>query len=158
MAKRKRKESGTGDAVKRTRVKTSKAPHFPFLRFPAELRNVVYDYVFGSTHYKFYNSRCRMATHNINLLLVSRQLHTECALLPYKLSTFSFGFTAPIRRFLEARTKQQLRAIEDMRVFGTFGGTSRATGSYWFKYLGCEKKRCSDRYLFFLSMWREREY
>ncbi|KAH8629774.1 hypothetical protein IG631_14351 [Alternaria alternata] len=118
MAKRKREGSGSGDAVKHTRV---------------------------GTHFMIYYSSCRMATYNISLLLVSRQVYTGCALLPYKLSTFSFSFTAPIRKFLEARTKQQLRSIEDMHVFGTFGGSNRDTGSSWFEYLGCEKKRCSDR-------------
>ncbi|CAN9136005.1 unnamed protein product [Alternaria alternata] len=140
MAKRKREESGTGDAVKHTRVKSSKAPHFPFLRLPAELRNVVYNYVFSGTHHAISNSGFRLTACNMGLLLVSRQVHTECALLPYKLSTLSFSFTGPIRRFLEARTEQQLRSIEDMRVFMSFGGSSRHTGSSWFEYLGCEKK------------------
>jgi hypothetical protein len=76
----------------------------------------------------------------MGLLLVSRQVHTECALLPYKLSTFSFGFHAPVRKFLEARTEQQLRSIKDMRVLESFGGIGRDTGSSWFKKLGCEKK------------------
>jgi hypothetical protein len=87
-----------------------------------------------------YDPSCRMATCNMGLLLVSRQVHTECALLPYKLCTFSFRFITPIRIFLEARTEQQLRSIEDMRVFGSYGGSSRDTGSSWFDSLGCEKK------------------
>lgn len=80
----------------------------------------------------------------MGLLLVSRQVHTECALLLYKLSTFSFSFTAPIREFLEARTEQQLQSIEAMCVLGSFGSVIRDTGSSWFEKLGCEKK-CSNR-------------
>lgn len=69
-----------------------------------------------------YDPGCRMATCNMDPLLVSRQVHTECALLLYKLCTFSFMFIAPIRIFLEARTEQKLRSIEDMRVFGLYRG------------------------------------
>jgi hypothetical protein len=76
----------------------------------------------------------------MGLLLVSREIHKECALLPYKLSTFSFSHTGPIRKFLEARTEQQLRSIEDMGVLGSYGWSIWDTGFSWFERLGCEKK------------------
>jgi len=78
----------------------------PLLRLPAELRNMVYDYVFNDSHYRFHQflhtdrrpdesePHCSgtFRSNNLGLLLTSRQLRKETALLPYKLGVFRFHF------------------------------------------------------------------
>ena len=75
----------------------------PFLRLPAEIRNMVYYHVFhGAIYGDFaflptsspYLDRYIKCTHyngyTMRILLVCRQIYHETALLPYKLATFDF--------------------------------------------------------------------
>jgi hypothetical protein len=61
----------------------------------------------------------------LNLLLASRQLHNETALLAYQFGLFQFSCLAStgeaiclqaIKRFLEARSVEQIKAIDKLRM------------------------------------------
>ncbi|KAI4706343.1 hypothetical protein J4E89_009077 [Alternaria sp. Ai002NY15] len=120
------------------------AVNSPLLRLPAELRNIVYEYVFNGNsfvfdEYLFTDRRpngeallCSGAVrnHTLGLLLVSRQLYAESALYPYKLGFFDFRFDEGhfdeegwheevVHGFLQARSREQISAIARMEV-GTY--------------------------------------
>ena len=117
------------------------ATNSPLLRLPAELRNIVYGYVFEGNRYElggylFTGKRPKEGntliwrqsqTNALDLLLASRQLHAETALLPYKLGVFQFEFEEPdfgeddwyeeiLKDFFRARSRKQIAAIATMHV------------------------------------------
>lgn len=96
-----------------------------------------------------------MADLGLSLLFVSRQLHTETALLPYKLcrlqllrccGTGNHDSEAFIRRFFKKRSQEQVEAISDLAVeiYDGRGATFvclRGTGSFWIEWLHSEEAR-----------------
>jgi hypothetical protein len=117
---------------------------YPFLRLPAEIRNIIYHYSFYGTGYmgeirctprtvlKLRSSFSGLPTErpedspNVSLLYVSRQLYHETALLLYKLTAFCFVISAwgfifktqnPLLRFLKERSKAQIEALSHLRIF-----------------------------------------
>ncbi|RYN15626.1 hypothetical protein AA0115_g12931 [Alternaria tenuissima] len=75
------------------------AVNSPLLRLPAEIRNMIFEQVFVNRviHLEAYSESpifipdiyiyYRLADVGLSLFFASRQLHTETALLPYKLCT-----------------------------------------------------------------------
>jgi len=70
---------------------------------------------------------CPYQSNALGLLLASRQLHAETALLPYKLGIFLCDFEDPkdyekachnqaVRDFLQARSQKQISAISRLSV------------------------------------------
>lgn len=55
----------------------------------------------------------------LNLLVVSRQIHNEAALLPYQLNTFYFNSIQSLRIFVEALGQDQREAIQNMGLLIT---------------------------------------
>jgi hypothetical protein len=138
---------------------------FPFLRLPAEIRNMVYHYVFyGTDHidmtreksYPWYANwgedvaRRRERLRNrpdLSLLYVSRQLNHETALLPYKLTRFRFAAYTTlgqhprvIRKFLEQRSTAQIEVLSDMRFYCLSRNyedrvEKSGDGAYWMRAL-----------------------
>jgi len=129
------------------------ATNSPLLRLPAELRNIVYGYVFEGNRYAlggylFTGKRPEEGntliwrtsrSNDIGLLLASRQLHAETALLPYKLGVFHFEFEEPdfdedewyeevLQDFFRARSRKQIAAIATMQV-----STEQMYGTMWEK-------------------------
>ena len=90
---------------------------------------MIYTYVFGDNKWTFvgWSTPKNSAKENdLALLLTSRQLHTETALLPYMLGRFHFrmmymGVEAGEVRvgdFLEERSEEQLAAIGSLALQG----------------------------------------
>ncbi|KAI4946685.1 hypothetical protein J4E91_006856 [Alternaria rosae] len=129
------------------------AANSPLLRLPAELRNIVYGYVFEGDHYElggylFTGKRpdegntliWRTLQNNaLGLLLASCQLQAETTLLPYKLGVFQFEFEEPdhdeddwyeevLQDFFRARSRKQIAAIATMQV-----STQQIYGTMWDK-------------------------
>jgi len=129
------------------------AANSPLLRLPAELRNMVYEYVFEGNRYVFggylFTGKRpedgntliwrKLETNALGLLLASRQLHAETALLPYKLGVFHFEFEEPdfdedewyeevLQDFFRARSRKQIAAIATMQV-----STEQMYGTMWEK-------------------------
>ncbi|KAI4647686.1 hypothetical protein J4E93_004096 [Alternaria ventricosa] len=129
------------------------ATNSPLLRLPAELRNIVYGYVFEGNRYAlggylFTGKRPEEGntliwrtsrSNDIGLLLACRQLHAETALLPYKLGVFHFEFEEPdfdedewyeevLQDFFRARSRKQIAAIATMQV-----STEQMYGTMWEK-------------------------
>jgi len=86
------------------------------LRLPAELRNIVYDYVFGNSIYPLAGSHERLTKDALALLYVNRQLYTETALLPYCTGTFASEALNILREFIDRRTPAQLQAINSIQL------------------------------------------
>jgi len=110
----------------------SNAANSPLLRLPAEIRNLIFAYVFDVTGYELEladhhyarravlsGSGAYLRTYVLRLLLVCRQVHAETALLAYELGSFIFRANewdpheavVAMRSFLERRSPIQLRAI-----------------------------------------------
>jgi hypothetical protein len=112
---------------------------FPFLRLPAEIRDMVYYYVFYATSHVVLTwvpsmtlelrpiilprpMKPPMERPNLSLLYVSRQLHHETALLPYKHTVFLFPVMKylydqlrVVRLFLSKRSRAQIEVLSDLR-------------------------------------------
>ena len=65
---------------------------------------------------------------NLGVLVTSRQLHAETALLPYQLSFFHFEFNVSkgewsycLEKFITNRTKQQERVLDKNMMVSQFG-------------------------------------
>ena len=103
----------------------------------------------------FYTRRTTLRSYDrkgIALLRVSRQLHQETAMLPYKLATFDFGVdhwdggrrkTDAIVTFLELRSMAQVRALTRLEYHKSFyawrkDDVETGTGLYWAEYWGCK--------------------
>lgn len=97
-----------------------------------------------------------MISPNLSLLYVSRQLHHETVLLPYKLTTFHFYWYGPhgltfrdVIPFLQRRSKAQIKALSKLEShrydYGMVLTEKYGNGRYWMKYLGYS--RPSECYL-----------
>ncbi|OAG21842.1 hypothetical protein CC77DRAFT_1094132 [Alternaria alternata] len=151
----------------------------PLLRLPAEIKAMIYTYVFDEfvlinkypwflnyhvslrprqfSDYDRYPSSAYCEHNFLSLLHVSRQIHQETALLPYKLATFYFDTLPPeeleddednmfsaIRVFLEKRTRKQVEALAKLEInifdddVSGIGELESGTGMYWVTELHCE--------------------
>ncbi|CAN9135967.1 unnamed protein product [Alternaria alternata] len=170
--KRAASPSGGASAVKKTKKKkllvilhvVYRPGIFPFLRLPAEIRNMIYHYVFYGTatiqqkkgqvpvgrerNISKRPTKPPMDSPNLSLLYVSRQLHHETALLPYMLTifyiyiwSFGFGLRRALASFLKKRSSTQIEALSNLRVChwswveSTWVKRS-GNGSYWVEMLG----------------------
>jgi hypothetical protein len=105
----------------------------PFLRLPPEIRNQIYEYVFYEGAYRFYNPSTALPQtypalrrfpfkfdHKVldrfGILRVSRQLYGEVAILPFRLSTFSFDSRYSRGCLKDVLTYAQCRAIARIEV------------------------------------------
>ncbi|KAI4676677.1 uncharacterized protein J4E84_009512 [Alternaria hordeiaustralica] len=146
------------EQARREEITEANATSSPLLRLPAELRNTIYTYVFGDNKWIFADwDRMRGSNSfkksNLGLLLTSRQLHEETALLPYMLGRFVFRNTFGgiemgddrVDEFLEGRSEEQLAAIGRLAAMrfdkkrGRYAYTS-GTGVYWAKTLGLTRE------------------
>jgi len=109
----------------------------PLLRLPAELRNVIFAYVFsdnvylfdGSNVYRKYTASTTLFDeNNLGVLVASRQLHAETALLPYQLAFFHFKFRVSkvewsycVERFVKNRTREQELVLDKNMMVNQFG-------------------------------------
>jgi len=108
---------------------------------------MIYSYIFGDNKWTFTGwttPRNSAKESDLALLLTSRQLHTETALLPYMLGRFHFrlmymGVEAGEIRvddFLEERSEEQLAAIGSLALQSYDNDRDqpvyvRGTGEYW---------------------------
>jgi hypothetical protein len=106
------------------------ATNSPLLRLPTEIRTMVFDYVFQGESYVIgpgSSMRQRPSLRrDLGLLLVSRQLYHETALLPYKLGLFQLAHYyhdpsvfSRVEELLRGRSKAQ---IEVMVQVGYYDG------------------------------------
>jgi hypothetical protein len=143
----------------------SNAINSPLLRLPGEIRNIIYAHVFDGTQYNFaeysfgsednggkLTSDESFKENNMGLLLVSRQIHEETALLPYKMGEFLIKTEAPdaaegwecVRTFLEDRSQVQIMSMSRIEIWDSSlwreGFRIRSKkGKWWFETLGCKK-------------------
>ena len=137
----------------------SNAINSPPLRLPGEIRNIISGWVFRGVEYglvdnwrprdsvvllQVENALGLHTLHDLNLLLVCRQIHSETALLPYRLGSFdiwdeSLSYEKDLQaadRFLKERTQEQIDAISCMR-FGVlyakdgYPSLIEETGAFW---------------------------
>jgi len=104
---------------------------------------MIYTYVFGDNKWVFTGwtpaaPKNSAKESDLALLFTSRQLHTETALLPYKLGRFHFRMTGDFRvgDFLKERSEEQLAAIGTLGLMGWDNELdqltyARGTGEYW---------------------------
>ncbi|KAI4948626.1 hypothetical protein J4E86_007974 [Alternaria arbusti] len=125
LEERARRRDAVRDPSSLDRLTELNSVDSPLLRLPAEIRNMIFTYVFSGEEYllrrhDYSTLICGEAVTDINmsLLLVSRQAYSETALLPYKLGTICFRFNpsyiswqADIEIFLEERSAEQIEAI-----------------------------------------------
>jgi len=109
----------------RTRLNATQSP---LLCLPAEIRNAIYTHVFSDQIYEYKASgsdavsiACRAEYSCLGLLLASRQVHHETALLPYKLATFVLDdgcafLPEETPKFLSKRSEAQLAALGRVEV------------------------------------------
>jgi hypothetical protein len=126
---------------------------------------MVYAYVFDGELYSFIDysfgsednggkltSDKSLKKNNMGLLLVSRQVHEETALLPYKMGEFLISIEAPdetegwecVKAFLEDRSKAQIKAMKRLEIWDSSLWREdyriRAKkGGWWFATLGCQR-------------------
>jgi len=128
----------------------------PLLRLPAEIRGMIFTYIFSGEEYLFHGHDGNTLTCgrsftelNMSFLLVSRQAHAETALLPYNHGTICFRLdedqpdrlvTDSIETFLEKRSVEQIKAIASLETCVTYLGYPRHrtvnTGTFWAQRLG----------------------
>ncbi|RYN20456.1 hypothetical protein AA0112_g10709 [Alternaria arborescens] len=162
-----------------SKITESNAVQSPLLRLPAEIKTMIYTYVFDEvvqinkypwflnyhvslrprqfSDYDRYPSSTYCEHNFLSLLHVSRQIHQETALLPYKLATFDFdtlpteeleddedNMFSAIRVFLEKRTRKQVEALAKLEIYilndhvPNIGELESGTGMYWVTELNCE--------------------
>lgn len=92
------------------------------MSLPAELRIEIYEYVFNDIEYGWRAVQAwpladrnaegaHSDPHALALLRVSREVHAETALLPYKLGTFLFTTMRNRKQFFQHRLPEQMSAI-----------------------------------------------
>ena len=108
----------------------------PLLRLPAEIRNMIFEYAMYQGTIDFvwnHDSRRGIVDPENNyvtplpsLLFVSRQIHSEVAILPYKLNIFSFRLynLLDLSNFLDQRTQEQLDLMTEVRCQSHSAGRS----------------------------------
>ena len=118
----------------------SNAVNSPLLRLPAELRNIIFHYVYADKTYVFREDVEAKAVGSYRreddespsdlkreacVSFVCRQLNAETSLLPYELGVFSFNVVAKnggyaglwmLEDFLGERTDQQFDAIAQLTI------------------------------------------
>ncbi|KAI4613401.1 uncharacterized protein J4E87_009868 [Alternaria ethzedia] len=143
----------TRDQARLDQITTLNAVSSPLLRLPAELRNMIFAYVYTGMIYKFDDFESfetkpsdqyrRMASGrwleqqtSDKLPLTCRQMHAETALLPYSLSTFLFEAELLVfrglknlKRFLGRRTSEQINAMANVELCQW----SDTLISYWYQ-------------------------
>jgi len=156
---------------------------FPFLRLPAEIRNMIHHYVWYATSHADITwlppevterrpsilprpTKPSMDRPNLSLLYVSRQLHHETALLPYKLTMFVFPVMKflydqrrVVRLFLWKRSRAQIKALSDLRFhYYTMDGEwveKSGNGAYWMETLGTSETNANERDVFKIDIESE---
>jgi hypothetical protein len=102
----------------------------PLFRLPAELRNVIYAYVFDDLVFEIFDRAptayldCRRNQgHSRALLLVCRQIYIEARLFPFSSGTFRLEHPRYLRKWLIYITSEQRSAIGRLEFAprGTFG-------------------------------------
>ncbi|PVH94697.1 hypothetical protein DM02DRAFT_692566 [Periconia macrospinosa] len=93
-----------------------------FLTLPGEIRNTIYDYVFGgedwTVSYVGWDFKASKSfEHPLALLQTCRQVHTEACKLPFTLGAFSFDQYSP------ANVPKGLSLVETIIMRGTCGPT-----------------------------------
>jgi len=109
----------------------SNAANSPLLRLPAEIRNIIFSYVYtvadygleldndyGACHVVLSGPGMYLGEYEVHSFLVCRQVHVETALLPYELGRFIFMAqewgshlaVVGMRSFLERLSPRQLHA------------------------------------------------
>ncbi|KAI4701708.1 hypothetical protein J4E81_003448 [Alternaria sp. BMP 2799] len=145
--------------TRRDDIYKSNATESPLLCLPAELRNMIFRWVFRGVEYglvdnwrpldsvvplQVKNASGSHTLDDLNLPLVCRQIYAETALLPYSLGTFDIWDKSlsteegqqAVGRFLKERTHEQIDAISSL-VIETFEDEDgylnlvEQTGAYW---------------------------
>jgi hypothetical protein len=119
------------------------APHRApsFLRLPAELRNQIYTYILSGetfsihcwrryTPFGFATRILRKRRLFLALLAVSRQLHSETRLLPFRLNTFRFKSQDAFDSWLDKFASDQQEAIQNIRLV-TWMARHMVEGQSW---------------------------
>lgn len=88
---------------------------FLFLDLPAELRNLIYTFVFDY-EVKASSDHERCPSNALALLRLNHQVYEEACLLPYLCCTFVFFTFGGIERFAKLRTPQQLRSMQRVQL------------------------------------------
>ena len=101
-------------------------PHKPsLLSLPAELRNIIYYHVLGSTTYTItctvripwgVSVKNTTQKHHLALLLTNRQIYSETHLLPLHLNTFHFSSEDAFKPWLAKFDKHQQAAIANVHL------------------------------------------
>ena len=98
-------------------------PTSPLLRLPAELRNLIYSYIFshqtfqpGSDPWGERINDTNRAPIVLALLRVNRQLHAETRFLPYQNFTFAFASSLGLDEFVARRSQEQLDFIQSVQI------------------------------------------
>ncbi|KAH8629783.1 hypothetical protein IG631_14360 [Alternaria alternata] len=116
----------------------------PLLRLSAEVRNMVFNYVFQDEIYAINPgplTRKRLSSRRkLGPFLVSRQLYHETALLPYKLGVFQLGdhswdhcILSRLKAFLWGRSKAQIEVMARIECYDSRYMDTKVvgTGVYW---------------------------
>jgi hypothetical protein len=112
-----------------------------FLRLPAELRNQIYTYTLGGqtfsihcwrryTPFGFATRILRKRRLFLALLAVSRQLHAETRLLPFRLNAFRFKSQDAFDSWLDKFALDQQEAIQNIRLV-TWMARHMVEGQSW---------------------------
>jgi hypothetical protein len=112
-----------------------------FLRLPAELRNQIYAYILGGetfnihcwrryTPFGFATRIMRKRTLFLALLAVSRQLHAETRLLPFRLNAVRFKSQDAFDSWLDKFALDQQEAIQNVRLV-TWMARHMVEGQSW---------------------------
>jgi hypothetical protein len=112
-----------------------------FLRLPAELRNQIYTYILGGetfsvhcwrryTPFGFATRILRKRRLFLALLAVSRQLHSETRLLPFRLNVFRFKSQDAFVSWLDKFALDQQEAIQNISLV-TWMARHMVEGQSW---------------------------
>ncbi|KAI4644836.1 uncharacterized protein J4E79_010971 [Alternaria viburni] len=129
----------------------------PLLRLPAEIKIMIFTYIFSGNEYIFRGRQGNLVScagsftqMDMGLLLVSRQAYADTALLPYKLGRIYFLFAGSyhwsqcsqsIENFLKKRSAEQIKAIVSLRA----SGAGEKTGVWWANKLAQRTKLSQKR-------------
>jgi hypothetical protein len=98
------------------------------LKLPAELRHIIYEFVFSDLEYDITTgapasalvARHQHPPHAFALLRASRQIYAEISLLPYNMATFQFYNRNMLDIFFRALSSQQVAAVRRVRFVVKF--------------------------------------
>jgi hypothetical protein len=96
---------------------------FRFLDLPAEIRNAIYEQVFGSQAFEprrensfFDQGTTENPKHALALIRVSRQVHAETSLLVWSSMTYSFSDSYDFEVFFSKISPVQAKAIQHLQL------------------------------------------